>query len=86
MSREQDFISIQRDAARKIYDGINTLKESQREWNALGYGDNLDAGSGENAGITKELVGPVVFDTANALDAVLTANGNAHLANLAKLL
>jgi hypothetical protein len=50
-----------RQGTRAIWEGLNTLKELQREYNALDYGSTLD--TGKNAGITKEQVEAVVFDT-----------------------
>lgn len=84
MSREQDFISEARAANRAIWDGINALVALQREWNALDYGNTLDAGEGENAGITKAEVGAVVFDTANAMVTEVLSAG--HATNMANLL
>lgn len=81
--REQDFITEAREANRRIWDGINTLVALQREWNALDYGATLDAGVGENEGITSAEVGSVVFDTANALVTLLNTG---HATNMAKLL
>ena len=83
MSREQDYITLVRQANRQVWDGINALVAMQREWNALDYGSTLDAGAGENANITAAAVGAVVFDTANALVATLNAG---HATNMAKLL
>ena len=83
MSREQDFITEARAANKAIWDGINKLVALQREWNALDYGTTLDAGEGANEGLTAQAVGAVVFDTANALVAVLNAG---HATNCARLL
>jgi hypothetical protein len=83
MSREQDYITAARASNRKIWDGINELIAAQREWGALDYGNTLDAGEGANAGIAAADVGAVVFDTANALVAVLNAG---HATNMARLL
>lgn len=83
MAREQDYITLARQANQAIWDGINTLVALQREWNALDYGTTLDAGEGENLGITAAEVGAVVFDTATALVATLNAG---HATNMAKLL
>jgi hypothetical protein len=83
MSREQDFITIAREAARQVWEGINTLKSLQREWNALDYGNTLPDGEGANAGITEAEVGAVVFATADALEDTLDAG---HATNIAKLL
>lgn len=82
-SREQYFITEARLANAKIWDGIATLQKLQKEWNALDYGNTLEAGSGDNAGILAADVGAVVHDTAIALQVVLTAG---HATNMAKLL
>lgn len=83
VARENDFITEARAATRAIWDGVNKLKALQREYNALDYGTTLDVGVGENAGITKEAVGAVVFDTCTALEGVLAAG---HATNMARLL
>ena len=83
MSRQSDYISEARAANRKVWDGINALKSLQREYSALDYGNTLPDGSGENEGISKAEVGAVIFDTANALVALLDTG---HATNMAKLL
>lgn len=83
MSREQDFITLARQYNRQVWDGINALAALQREWNALDYGNTLDNGEGENLGVTKAMVGAVVFDTA---DAMVTLLGTGHATNMARLL
>lgn len=83
MSRQSDYISEARAANRQVWEGINTLKSLQREYNALDYGNTLPDGSGENDGITKAEVGAVVFDTANAMVSLLDTG---HATNMAKLL
>ena len=83
MSRQADYITAARAANRKVWDGINVLKALQREYNALDYGNTLPDGSGENEGISKAEVGAVIFDTANALVALLDTG---HATNMAKLL
>ena len=83
MSRQSDYISEARAANRQVWEGINTLKSLQREYNALDYGNTLPDGSGENEGISKAEVGAVVFDTANALVTLLDAG---QATNMAKLL
>ena len=83
MSREADYISLARTAARDLLDAYQRLINMQFEWNALDYGNTLDAGEGDNAGITKTEVGAVVFDTANAITAVFNAG---HATNVSKLL
>lgn len=80
---QQDYISNARNNARAILNAYESLIGSmQDEWNALDYGNTLEDGQGENAGITKAEVGSVVFDTANALK-TLFAQG--FLTNLEKL-
>lgn len=83
MARAQDFISEARAKNKAIWDGINGLVAMQREYNALDYGTTLPDGEGANEGITKAEVGAVVFDTANAMVAVLAAG---HATNMSKLL
>ena len=83
MARGQDFITLARQHNKAIWDGINALVAMQREWNALDYGNTLEDGDGGNAGYTADEVGAVVFDTANAMVAVLAAG---HATNMSKLL
>lgn len=78
-----DYITQARQANEKIWNGINTLIDLQRQWNALDYGTNLPDGTGANAGITKAMVGAVVFDSANAL---VTTLNTGVATNMAKLL
>lgn len=78
-AREAEYIAAVKAANRQIWDGINALVAAQREWNALDYSATLDALDG----VTAAEVGAVVFDTANALVAVLNAG---HATNMAKLL
>lgn len=81
--RPQDYISVVRQNNKQLWDALNNLVALQREYNALDYGTTLPDGEGDNTGITKAEVGAVVFDTANALAAVLAAG---HSTNMAKLL
>lgn len=83
MAREQDYYTEARAAARDVWNGINTLKSLQREWTALDYGNTLDAGEGQNSGLTKTEIGAVVFDSANALETTLNTG---HATNFAKVL
>ena len=83
VEREKQFYTEARAANLAIWNGINTLVALQREYNAMDYGTTLDVGTGPHEGIVKADVGAVVFDTANALVAVLTAG---HATNMAKLL
>lgn len=80
--REQDFITEARQHNKAIWDGINALVSLQREWNAMDFGNTLDAGAGDNTGIDAAQVGAVVFDTANAFVAVLNAGHATNMANL----
>lgn len=81
-SREQDFITLARQYNRQIWDGINSLKAMQREWNALDYGTTLEDGAGDNDGITGAEVGAVVFATTDALIAVLDAGSATNMTRL----
>ena len=83
MARESDFISEARAHARALWNAINALESLQKEWNALDYGNTLDVGVGENAGLNAAAVGAVVFDSANAIRATLNTG---HATNVAKLL
>ena len=85
-NRQEDYISLVREANRKIWEGINTLVGLQREWNALDYNGTPGLATpteGENEGITKADVGAVTFDTANALVALLATG---YATNMAKIL
>ena len=82
-TREQAFITAARSAAQSLWEALNTLETLQKEWFALDYGNTLDSGEGENAGITAAMVGSVVHDTANAMRAVMNAG---HSTNVCKLL
>jgi hypothetical protein len=86
MSRDQQFISEMRAAVRAIWNGINTLKSGQREWNAKDYLNNLEAGDGEHAGLAPADIGACVFDTTNQIEAAITGANAGHSTNLAKLL
>ncbi len=83
MSRESDYITEVRQANRQLWDAINQLVTLQREWNALDYSTTLNEFVGENENLAAADVGAVVFDSANAMVAVLNAG---HATNMAKLL
>lgn len=83
MTREQDFYTLARQHNKAIWDALNSLVGLQREWNALDYGNTLEPGAGANEGLTDVEIGAVVFDTTNAMLAVLAAG---HATNIAKLL
>jgi len=83
MGRQQDYISIVRQTATILWNSINTLEALQKEWQALDYSATLEAGEGENIKQSRADIGAVLFDTTDALRALL--NGG-HATNLAKLL
>lgn len=82
MSRQSDYISLVRQSATEFLIAHDKLLNAQREWNALDYSSTLTDFSGANEGLTKEQIGSVVFDTANAFDDVLTAG---HATNLHRI-
>jgi hypothetical protein len=82
-SRNSEYYDKARQANKQLWEAINNLTELQRQWNALDYGNTLTDGVGTNEGLTKAEIGAVVFDTANAMQAVLNAG---HGTNMAKLL
>ena len=82
-NRDSDYITKARAANRAAWNAINDLVELQKQWNSLDYGTTLPDGVGENEGITKTAVGAVVFDTTNALVALLNQG---HGTNMAQLL
>lgn len=82
-ARDSEFYDKVRQSNRALWNAINDLQELQRQWNALDYSNTLTDGVGTNEGLTKTEVGAVVFDTANAMKAVLDAG---HATNIAKLL
>lgn len=81
-NRDSGYITEVRTLNRIIWNAVNDLVDKQIQWNALDYANTLPDGAGENEGITRAMVGPVVFDTANALAAVMATNA----ANMAGLL
>lgn len=83
MSRENDYITEARQFNRLLWAAINGLLALQPEWNALDYGTTLSPGEAQNAGIQPADVGAVVFDTANALKALMQEG---HASNVCKLL
>ena len=83
MAREQDYYTLARQANTAIWDALNDLVALQREWNAMDFGNTLEPGAGANDGLTKTEIGAVVFDTTNAMLAVLAAG---HATNMSRLL
>jgi hypothetical protein len=82
-ARDSEYYDKVRQSSKALWNAINDLQELQRQWNALDYSNTLTEGVGTNEGLTKTEIGAVVFDTANAMQAVLNAG---HGTNLAKLL
>jgi len=82
-NHQQDYYTQTREAARQVWEGLNQLLALQAEWNAGTYGDDLGAGTGDNDGLTKDDLGPVIFDGANALETALNAG---HATAFVKLL
>ena len=76
--RDADYVAAVKAANQKIWDGINELVASQRQWNALDYGNTLAVQD-----VVPADIGAVVLDTAAAMIAVLNAG---HATNMAKLL
>lgn len=81
--RDSEYYDKVRQANKALWNAINDLQELQMQWNALDYSNSLSNGVGTNEGLTKTELGAVVFDTANAMKAVLNAG---HATNMAKLL
>ncbi len=84
--KEREFYGATRRNAKAIWTALHDAKNLQDQWNALDYGNTLSAGDNFDAGITKSELGPVIFDTFNALQAVLDANGGGLSGNLAKVI
>lgn len=83
VNREQEYISAARQLATTLWNTIHALRDLQAEWAALDYSTTLPDGTGINEGYAAAEVGSVVFDTTNALLALLEQG---HATNLAKLL
>ena len=81
--RQQDYISIARQQAQQLWNAVNTLESLQKEWNALDYGNTLEAGAGENDKLVRADIGAVIFATTDAIRDLLNTG---HATNLAKLL
>lgn len=83
MITNPNFYNDARRNAKALWNAIETLQAMQDQWNALDYGNTLADGDGNNAGLTKDDVGAVVFATTNAFKGLFSAG---HATNLAKLL
>ena len=82
MSRETDYITEARTAARQLWNALKTLEGLQAEWHALDYSNTLDAGEGENAGITGADVGAVVFAAADTIRAAIDGGTATNICKL----
>ena len=85
--RKNDVVTLARQAAANITNAMAQLKELQREITANGGASWIDGDAlAGHTGITQEEVVAVVYTTHDAIDGLLTANGNAHAGNLYRLL
>lgn len=78
-SRESDYMTKARAAARKVWEGVVELKSLQAEWQAQDYGSTLSEGVGANEGITGTMIGAAVFATGDALESLMASG---HATNL----
>jgi hypothetical protein len=83
-ARKSDFISEAREAARDLWNAQQKFIGLQAEWNGQDYGNTITAEdfSGSNEGLTTANIGAVVFDTANAVQAVMAAGHATNVTNL----
>jgi hypothetical protein len=79
----QKFYSEARQATTQLAAAHQKLVALQSQWNNLDYGNTLEPGDGIHFGLTGVEIGAVVFDTANAVTAVMTAG---HGTNVSRLL
>lgn len=78
-TRKAEYVADARRCVRQIVEGHRALKALQGEWN---WGDYLNT-LGEHDGLTPADIGAAVFDTATAIETLLSQG---HGTNLAKLL
>jgi hypothetical protein len=84
-ARDEDYVTLVRQANRDLWEAWLVLKGLQNEWNAQDYGNTLDLDvSGDNGHLDATKVGAVVFDTANAIDTAVMQIG--HSTNVTNLL
>ena len=69
--------------ARGLLAALHGLEAMQTRWNALDSGSTMIAGEGSFNGITSADVGAVVFDTANAVRALLDGGHGTNLSKVA---
>lgn len=82
-ARKSDYKSETRDAARRLWDAYNDLLGLQAEWTAQDYGASLGTDDdGEHTGIPPATFGSVVFDTANAIKALMDGGHATNVTNI----
>lgn len=88
-TRKKDFKTKAREAARRLWGAYQELKGLQDEWNAQDYGNTLgtdvanpDGSGSEHVGLAPAAFGAVVFDTANAIDAVMDSGHATNITNI----
>lgn len=79
---QQQFYAAARAAATAIWDAYHECLSLQTQWNSLNYGATLEPGDGVHLGLTGTHVGSVVFDTTNAIKALIDAGHGTNLATL----
>lgn len=83
MTKTESYYANTRQAATEFWFALQKLRDLQTQWNAGDYGNTLPDGTGDNVGITKTELGPVIFDSTNA---IFTLFDNGHKTNFEKLL
>lgn len=83
--RVVDVISLARTAAKQIIDAQNVFLALQKEIDSNGGGVWLDEGISFHPDITSLQAASAIYDTANAIQSLLEANGNAHNGNLYRI-
>lgn len=86
MSRQSDFMTETRDAARDLWDVLNRFIALRREWDAQDYSTTLVDGVDGNAGITREKMAEVIFgvttDVTTDVTTALSGNNGKSLTSL----
>lgn len=85
MSQDQDFISLVRNAAKKVLDGESEMARARESWNARQYGDTigvpddpenperlrLENGTLDNEGVSAQEIGSAIFATGELITQAL---------------
>ena len=84
MSRKSDYVAEARRETTQLIDALDRLRAKQYEWTALDYGTTMTDEDliGVADGLVPSDIGAVIFDTVNAIDALLQEG---HATNLYKL-